>query len=100
MNEENHPDHGDKLQSENRLRTFDTDNGELDGLTPQECFVLGFEACTIEEALKRGKGFRTDVNSANKDRIAKACMDAGREFKMTWIDDSSEAWMRLKVKRK
>lgn len=84
----------------NDLRTFETDNGELDGLTVQECFVLGFELCTIERNLKDSRGFSQKVNSANRDRIAEACTDAGRQFKMTWIEDQSEAWLQLKVKRK
>lgn len=80
------------------VKSFGIDNGELDGLRPQECFVLGYELAMIDALLKEPKGFNRPVHAHNKERIEKACRDANRPFILRWMEgDSSESWMQLDV---
>jgi len=79
-------------------KSFNIDNGELDGFTPQNCFVLGYELAQIDALLETGKEFRKPVHAANQDRILKSCTDAGRLHSLNWMQgDPSEAWMELQV---
>lgn len=81
------------------VKSFGIDNGELDGLGPQECFVLDYELAQIDDLLSDITiGFRKTVHVANRERISASCRDAGREFTLSWLpDDSSEAWLCLDV---
>lgn len=85
--------------AEYRLKkSFNIDHGELDGLPRNQCFVLGYELRWIDELLELPDGFSRPVNVLNRERIEKSCRDAGREFKLTWLEgDSSESWLWLEV---
>ena len=48
------------------IKSFDIDNGELDGFTPQQCFVLGYELCQIDEALKRSDPISKPVHAESE----------------------------------
>lgn len=80
------------------VQSFDIDNGELDGQSSQQCFVLGYEFSRIVRLLKQDSAISRPVHAANRDRIEKSCRESGREFSLSWAtDDSSESWMHLEV---
>jgi hypothetical protein len=80
------------------LKSFDVDHGELDGMTPQECFVLGYELAQIDFQLKQNSEIRQPVHASNQARITKSCNDANRAFRLNWMrGDVSECWMLLEV---
>ncbi len=80
------------------IKSFDIDDGQLDGMTPQQCFVLGYELAAGDCLLKMSPQLSQKVHAANKERIEKACKDAGRSFRLTWMGgDVSETWMLLTV---
>lgn len=79
-------------------KSLDIDNGELDGLRPQECFVLGYELALIDSDLEQGRAISKPVHSANRERIEKSCRESGRQYRLTWPhDDRSEMYMQLDV---
>lgn len=83
------------------VKSFDIDHGELDGLSPQDCFVLGYELASIDETVKRPEGFEKPVHSANGARIEKSLKDADRKFSLTYsADDVSESWLWLRVEER
>lgn len=78
------------------VKAFDVDSGELDGLTPAQCFVLGYELATIDAAVKIGEAIATNVHAENRERIAKTFEMAGRKCRLTWMQgDPSESWLWL-----
>ena len=80
------------------IKTFDIDNGELDQLSRQQCFVLGFELAQIDALLTTGKQIHRPVNADNHSRIEKSCLDSQRQFKLNWMEgDESESWLLLEV---
>ena len=82
------------------VRSFDIDNGELDGFSRQQCFVLGYELARIDGILSDGSGrpFQKTVHAANRDRIEAELIRHGREYVFRWpSDDSSESWIYLEV---
>jgi len=81
--------------------SFGIDHGELDGESPQECFVLGYELASINAMLESPKPIVSQpVHARNKDRIEKRCIASGRQFSLGWFpDDPSESWMLLNVEQ-
>jgi hypothetical protein len=80
------------------VKSFQIDNGELDGLRPQDCFVLGYELAQVDQLLKATQQIRQPVHADNRMRIESACEDAGRPYRLTWLEgDASESWMLLEV---
>lgn len=83
------------------LRPFDIDGEQLDGMTPQQCFVLGYELAQIDSLVKLPEGFERPVHSANRQRIEVELRKESREYSLTFMqDDVSESWMWLAVKAK
>lgn len=84
------------------IRPFDIDDGQLDGLTPQQCFVLGYELAQIDHRLTMPDAIEGQlVHAENRDRIEGACVKANRPHKLTWMEgDLSESWMTLDVAKK
>src|SRR5690606_34881181 len=80
----------------NLQKSFNIDNGELDGLSPQECFVLGYELAQIDSLTTYGAPFEKPVHAANKERIEKSLEGLPYELKYM-SDDVSETWMLLTV---
>lgn len=77
---------------------FDIDNGELDGLSPQVCFVLGVEWHMVRQQADGPAPFSRPIHARNRDRIAAMMERRGRQFKITYMhDDVSEQWMWLDV---
>jgi hypothetical protein len=80
------------------FKPFNIDNGELDGLSAQQCFVLGYELAEIEALLKLAPEFQKPVHADNRLRIEQFCADSGRQYRLDWMpDDPSESWMTLAV---
>lgn len=80
------------------IKSFQIDNGELDGLRPKDCFVLGYELAQVDQLLKAPDGIRQPVHVENRARIMSACKDAGRTCRLTWLSgDVSESWLLLEV---
>lgn len=83
------------------IRPFDVDDGQLDGLSSQQCFVLGYELAMIDGLLEKPEGFEQPIHANNMERIKIGCLKAKREFTIVWMDeDVSESWMWLKVSAK
>ena len=79
-------------------KSFNIDNGELDGLSPQECFVLGYELAQIDGLVSGLSGpFEKPIHAANKERIEKALEGCTYDLKYM-SDDVSETWMLLTVR--
>ena len=80
------------------IKSFDIDHGELDLLSKQQCFVLGYELAQIDDLLSKSEGIVKMVNADNAPRIEKACQKAGRNYQLNWLQgDQSESWMQLEV---
>lgn len=80
------------------VKPFDIDDGQLDGLSPQQCFVLGYELAQIDALLELPHAISRPVHAANRRRIKRSCGDSGRCYSLTWAsDDVSESWMQLEV---
>lgn len=80
------------------IRSFNIDDGQLDSNTKQECFVLGYECAIVDERLKSPMEFSQLLHAENRERVVSACIDAGRQHQVTWMDqDQSESWMMLYV---
>jgi hypothetical protein len=80
------------------IRPFGIDDGELDGLTPQEIFTLGYELAMVDEALKLPGAISRMIHAENKDRIEAEAIKSGRPYKLFWAPgDRSETWMQLEV---
>ena len=83
------------------VRSFDIDHGQLDHVSRQTAFVLGYELASIDSELKSGRAISRTVHADNRSRIEKACRDSGREYRISWMPgDKSESWLELYVKPK
>jgi len=60
------------------VEPFEIDHGELDRLTPQECFCLGVEWQLFRSRLQSGRPFNDVVLDANAERLTKLAERAGR----------------------
>lgn len=80
------------------LKSFDIDNDELDGLSPQEVFVLGYELAQVDLGLEGKSAITRPVHAENRQRIIKSCDDSARQYRLTWLPgDVSESWLLLEV---
>lgn len=80
------------------IRPFDIDNGELTGLSQQECFVLGYELAMVDAQIASGEAFERPIHADNSGRIRAELMRRNRRFTIRWAeDDISESWANLRV---
>jgi hypothetical protein len=80
------------------ITSFGIDDGELDGLKLEECFVLGYELALVNSALKNKHTLTMRVHPENQTRIHQACKTAKRKYQLKWMpQDSSESWMELLI---
>ena len=80
------------------IKSFGIDDGELDGVTVVESFVLGYELAQIDHLLESGASIHQPIHADNRERAATACVDANRQFRLTWLEgDHSESWLMLDV---
>lgn len=76
---------------------FDIDDGELDGLTPQQCFVLGVEWATFRHAMQSGDEIGMMIHAENCQRIKAMTERHGRRFTAQFHDDAGESWVSIHV---
>lgn len=80
------------------IKSFGIDDGQLDDISRQQCFVLGYELAQIDQLLESGEPIRRSVNAGNRERIEASCRDAERTFRINWLPgDASESWLLLDV---
>jgi hypothetical protein len=81
------------------LESFGIDNGELDEMTPQECFVLGYELSQVSRRAETDRTeFRMLIHAENQARIALALVKRNRPHVITWMrNDLSEGWLEILV---
>lgn len=79
------------------VRPFNIDDGELDGISRQESFVLGYELALVDVRLETEPGgFEMPVHADNRGRIQSHADKIGRIVRMDWMpSDKSESWMTL-----
>ena len=57
------------LPSHKLIASFDIDDGSLDGISPQTCFVLGTEWQRFYEMLKHNQPFNQLIHAENVPRL-------------------------------
>ena len=79
--------------------SFLVDDGQLDGMSPQQCFVLGYELCSIATLAERCEDeINKTVHAANIERIEAFLVARERTWEWTWPhDDIRESWVYLKI---
>jgi hypothetical protein len=83
------------------VRAFKIDDGQLDGMSPQNIFTLGYELALFDEALKRPEAFEMLIHADNFDRMLESLKTSGRGYESSWMsEDKSETWMTLNVKER
>lgn len=75
-------------------KPFFIDSGELDEISKQQCFVLGYELAQIDALLQSGEPFNKSVHADNRERIEHFCKAEGVKYRLDWVDDD---WMNLTV---
>jgi len=81
------------------VESFGVDHGELEGLSPQECFTLGVEWQMVRAKADQPDGFDQLVHAANRGRVEAMLDKRGREYRLTYMeDDPSESWLMLVVR--
>jgi hypothetical protein len=79
-------------------RPFGIDDGELDGLTLQQAFVLGYELSRVDEAIELGEPCSMTVHASNRQRIHDYCEKLGVPFSVRRVaGDKSEGWMQFEI---
>lgn len=81
------------------VESFAIDEGQLDSLSKQDCFVLGYELATIATKAETDSGrFSSLIHASNLDRIKAALEKRGRKFRANWMaGDIGEEWVQLFV---
>lgn len=81
------------------VEPFGIDSGQLADMTPQDCFVLGYELADIARLAEfEPQQIDRPVHAANRERIEAFLLRRGRLFQLTWpTDDISEEWMHLSI---
>jgi hypothetical protein len=76
---------------------FWIDNGELEGLSPQEIFVLGFEFYNILNRILWGLPFKIQFHNENVERVKKALLKYSVPYELF---DANSSWPMLDAWRK
>jgi len=81
------------------FESFLVDDGQLEGMTPQQCFVLGYELHSVASlAESRDDKINKTVHAANIERIEAFLRARGRDWNWMWpSDDVSESWVYLTI---
>lgn len=69
------------------VEPFDIDNGQLEGLTPQKCFVLGYELAQLSAEWEAGESPKKPVHPENRERLQAAAEKRGRTVTFTVYHD-------------
>lgn len=82
------------------IEPFGIDNGELDGLSPQECFTLGVEWEMIRQKILSLESFTHMLHAENRERVEALLNRHNCQHYMTFMaGDISESWLQLDVTR-
>jgi len=73
---------------------FGIDGEELDGLTPQEVFVLGYELAQVSAEMEHGQKIEKPVHTDNRERIERAADIRGRTIGLIVYHDD---WLWLET---
>jgi hypothetical protein len=73
---------------------LDIDDGSLEGLSPQECFLLGVEWQKFRTRLSSGKPFTDRALASNADRITKL---AERSQRFVEARPATNGWVSITV---
>jgi hypothetical protein len=79
------------------VEPFFIDNGELDGISPQEVFCLGVEWQMVAAQEESDEAFERLLHEANATRIKRLLIRRGRKFKVT---PNGPEWCMLSVEPK
>ena len=79
------------------VEPFDIDQGELDGVTPQVVFCLGFEFCQFRIKFDGGGPLRETVHTENVSRLKRMCIRRGRKFSAVPCPGAETEWTFLDV---
>jgi hypothetical protein len=92
MSEENDED---SQQEYGLVEPFDIDNGELDGVRPQQAFVLGYEICQLHNLLDGGPSpISRPVHAENESRIKRLCIRRRRKCRLA---PNGPEWLWLEI---
>lgn len=72
---------------------FNIDDDQLDGLSPQKCFVLGYELAQLSAMFGLGVVPERPVHHENRDRIMKAARACMLQIELVVYHDD---WLWLK----
>lgn len=78
------------------------DSGELEGLSPQQVFVLGWEACSIWESMlphQDNLSVEQNIRIGNVRRVKAMCQKLGWKWSFDRMDGESENWVRMKIEK-
>lgn len=70
------------------VQSFHIDHGELDGLRPQECFVLGVEWQGVYWQLHDEKPFTRTIHHRNSKRLVELAEKMGRFCEYSQYDET------------
>lgn len=76
------------------IEPFGIDDGELDGLSPQQVFVLGYELAQISAEFASGARVANPVHPDNRERIERAARIRDREVSFRVYHDD---WLWLET---
>lgn len=77
------------------VHSFHIDDGQLDGLAPQQCFTLGVEWQTVYGNILKGIAFEGPVRHENRERITKLLEAEVRKFEIKEGPDESWLWLEV-----
>ena len=82
------------MKSWKLVESFDVDDGSLDGLSPQLCFVLGTEWEKFFQRLATGASFSDLIHANNAERLVRLAERRGR-----FVEHSCHepGWVRITV---
>lgn len=70
------------------FESFEIDDGELEGISQEECFVLGAEFMQRLQEIKEGKQeLRFPIHNNNTNRIGNTAKRFGYEIQTTKVDE-------------
>lgn len=78
-----------------QMEQFGIDNGELDGLSAQECFALGYELCRFCVMADAGRKFTMLAHAGNRKRIEDILNRRGLTYNFLPVE--SDEWVMFDV---
>ena len=76
------------------VEPFDIDDGQLSGLSPAECFVLGVEWQMVAEQAAQPDAFERPIHRRNVERLQRLLIRRQRRFT---VRHDTDEWSTLAV---